>query len=310
MSTTPQKDPLRRIGAGCCGSVWAPSSTDISGNAVKRADGGPGRDLYNDFVMHQKVFAALSGLDPKSTAEVPRCHEYIAADDQFGTGLLERFPEPFQVPCNVLVTDRIPAFSAPVREKIIDKYCPERLRSATKTSDPDRDCIIRLYMGRRRRPARNSRFHGFNLRNYPLHADQVEELQLDQPLYARILAETLASLYWKANVDANDVEFVLAPPREESDQSRRIKSDFLGDHVVWLLDFDCCRDMPLDESGVEQAVAAFYRNDPYYPRPGQEDWTHFRGRFLEVSEAILSDGPTAHLPSLWVDLVERRAGGQ
>lgn len=41
--------------------------------------------------------------------------------------------------------------------------------------------------------------------------DQIEELGLDSDLYLRILAETLATLYWRVHVDANDVEFVLAP---------------------------------------------------------------------------------------------------
>lgn len=34
--------------------------------------------------------------------------------------------------------------------------------------------------------------------------------------YAITLADALAFLYWAAKVDANDVEFVLAPPRSNS----------------------------------------------------------------------------------------------
>ena len=134
-------------------------------------------------------------------------------------------------------------------------------------------CLVRPYLGRRRRLEKQSKSKSFSLRNYPLHIDQIEELKLDGKLYARIMAETLAHLYWGAHMDANDVEFVLAPPREGHSNPliahlpRRstIGSETLGEHVVWILDFDCCRPMTLDAKGVGQAVAAFFRNDPYYP---------------------------------------------
>ena len=77
------------------------------------------------------------------------------------------------------------------------------------------------------------------------------------------------------------MEFVLAPaPSAEvhtlqseghSAHSAIIQSHSLGEHAVWLLGFDCCKNMPLDETGVEQAAAAFYRKDFYYPRPGRDD---------------------------------------
>jgi Zinc finger protein len=128
------------------------------------------------------------------------------------------------------------------------------------------------------------------------------------------MAEALAELYWRARVDANDVEFVLAPPRKNHAPTQAIiKSDFLGNHTMWILDFDCCKNISLDEAGVEQAVVAFYKNDPFYPRPGCEDrrdhalWEMFRARFLEASGNILgTKSPGASLASLWVAMVERR----
>ena len=67
----------------------------------------------------------------------------------------------------------------------------------------------------------------------------------------------------------------------------------------------------MDEAGVEQAVAAFCKNDPFYPRPKPDDpeiqelWEKFKERFPEVSEAILGHGsPEARLPAMWVELVE------
>lgn len=143
----------------------------------------------------------------------------------------------------------------------------------------------------------------------------MEELHIDAALYARIMAETLAYLYWTARIDANDVEFVLAPPRHDgvSTTARTMPSPVLGEHCLWLLDFDCCRVMSEDEMGVRQAVKAFLKNDPFCPRLGRQDerdrglWREFRERFLGSSEAILGrEGAGARLPGLWVDLVEER----
>ena len=102
-------------------------------------------------------------------------------------------------------------------------------------------------------------------------------------------------MHWSAGIDANDVEFVLAPPRIEQAPEMTFKSDCLGTHCMWLLDFDCCRPMGMNEEGVHQACAAFFRNDPFYPRPGtgeaadEELWVVFKQRFLESSRGILGE---------------------
>ena len=314
---------FRRIGQGFCGTVWAAPTESGDTFAIKREDGGPGRSLQNDYNMHLQVLKSLSGSFTKVV--VPRCHDYVSAHNQtWWDERVSKFPEQYQVPCNALVSERIPPLPKKARETIIEKYCPNSLRpkiELIKASEPNQDCLIRPYLGRRRRLEKQSRYKSFSLRNYPLHVDQIEELKLDEKLYARVMAETLAHLYWRANVDANDVEFVLASPREShtnhldasSAHPPTIKSDELGEHVVWILDFDCCRHMTLDETGVAQAVAAFYRNDPYYPRPGRDNsmdqalWEEFKHCFLDASEAILGQGsPKARLPALWVDLVEQR----
>ena len=320
----PAFSPFRRIGQGFCGTIWA-APTDSGGTiAIKREDGGPGRSLHNDYVMHLRVLKTLRGRLPQLL--VPACHEYVSSSNRnWWDERLSNFPKEFQVPCNALVSERIPPFTKQVRDILIEQYCPESLRpniELIKSSEPNQDCLIRPYLGRRRRLEKQSRYKSFSLRNYPLHIDQIEELKLDGTLYARLIAETLAQLYWNANVDANDVEFVLAPPRKDnvnplvvpSHHNATIKGEILGDHVIWILDFDCCRTMTLDAKGVEQAVAAFYRNDPYFPRPGRDNgadrmlWKEFKERFLEASSAILGEGGSqASLPALWVDLVERRA---
>lgn len=175
------------------------------------------------------------------------------------------------------------------------------------------DCLIRPYLGRRRRPVRRSRFHAFNLRNYPFRVDQIEDLALGGILYARIIAETLADSYWRAHVDANAVKFVLAlrrgghtiQPNGQSAHPTIVKSHNLGEYVVWILDCDCCKHMPLDETGVDQSVVAFYKNDSFYPRPRRDNikdntlWNECKDRFLKESEVILGQRSAgAHMPVL------------
>ena len=77
------------------------------------------------------------------------------------------------------------------------------------------------------------------------------------------MAEALAIMHWICEIDGNDVEFVLAPP---DPQAKGTTSNCLGEHSVWMLDFDLCRMMTMDEWGVKQAVVAFWRNDSFYPR--------------------------------------------
>ncbi|KAI4097980.1 MAG: hypothetical protein LQ339_006641 [Xanthoria mediterranea] len=203
---------LRRIGQGFCGTVWA--SSIIESNAFKREDGGPGRSLHNEYNMHSTILRSLPTHDLRIC--VPSCHRYISSDDKtWWDSNISSYPTEFQVSCNLLITDRIPPFPVEVRTTIIEKYCPRTLIPSIKSSRPDEDCLIRPYLGRRRRAKgqKASKFQAFSLRNFPLHVDQMEELGIDGELYASMMAETLAYLYWTAHIDANDIEFVLAPPR-------------------------------------------------------------------------------------------------
>jgi hypothetical protein len=138
----------------------------------------------------------------------------------------------------------------------------------------------------------------------------MEELGLECATYANIMAETLAFINWAAHIDAIDIKFVLAPPHA-SGSFHVINSALLGDHSLWILDLDCCRDMTMDEAGVEQAWRAFYRNDPFYTRPGRDNeadqklWVVLREIFLDASKVMLGPGSEiAHLPALLMSKIE------
>jgi Zinc finger protein len=129
---------------------------------------------------------------------------------------------------------------------------------------------------------------------------------VDIKTYAEMMAEALAMIHWYGEIDANGIEFVLAPPRNGTGHGL---SNILGDHTMWLLDFDCCGRMSMDEKGVDQAIAAFFGNDPYYPHPGQPLWKGFRDRYLQTSFNIISgdhDDQRTQLPEMFIEKVEEK----
>ncbi len=319
--------PYRLIGSGFCGSVWAPPTPEGKDSmALKREDGGPGRSLANDYYMHKRILACLNQLNhnaplslTQQRVQVPQCFRFIEATDSAWWGENSiRFPEGYTA-CNTLQSERIPPLPQIVRERLIAKYCPPALVDEIKASVSNQSCLVRPYLGRRRHGAeRPKRFEAFSLKNFPLHLDQMEQLNLNVRSYAEIMAEALAIMHWYGEIDVNDVEFVLAPPRNPvhvqtpSDESA---TSFLGEHTMWMLDFDCCRPMSMDDQGIKQAVTAFFRNDPFFPRPcaeGSRDrelWEVFRSRYLQISSNILGDDfQRLPLPDAFIKMIEERCG--
>ena len=165
-----------------------------------------------------------------------------------------------------------------------------------------------------------------------------------------MLARVLASCYWVARIDADDCEWVFGLPRAatasedmKNEKGMMMDTEIFNfqneeggtceDMVVWMLDFDCVQPMTMDKQGVQQAVDAFYRNDPYFPRPWTKEYTEedsrvwrvFRKAFLDESEKILkpplgviarhgSEGEAGDLAWLWIKGIEQegriRAAGK
>jgi hypothetical protein len=80
---------------------------------------------------------------------------------------------------------------------------------------------------------------------------------------------------------------------------------------LWLLDFNRCKKINRDASGVSKAVRAFFANDPYYPRPcsnielDRKLWTVFASRYLERSAEFFDDSKDEdrELPRHFIDSV-------
>ena len=302
---------FRKIGKGHCGSVWAPDCTGKA-SAFKRADGLTGRSIENDSNMHQRIehaFIVSQVEHPSRFAQlcILQHRRLISGKDTiWWRSHQSMFPAQFEA-CDTLETERILPLERRTREMLINKFCHPQIKDTIKASRDDEDCLVRPYLGRRTHGA-GSRF--FTLRNKPLHLNQMLELDLPVIEYAHAMADALAIIYWRAQVDARDIEFVLAPARpDQISPSAIFQSAEMGPHAMWILDFDCVRSISMDAAGVNEAATAFFEaNDPFYPRPGSDDeddrklWGVFVQRFLQSSRMIL--GESSNLPAMLIKRLE------
>lgn len=127
-------------------------------------------------------------------------------------------------------------------------------------------------------------------------------------LLAGTIARALATMHWAVGTDARDVEFVLGTTPEVKDikmgaagnikdtdlaNFQKAKLDFKRRAVdVWLLDFNQCGPITMDENGCIKSAEGFLQNDPYYPRPGtpndDELWKFFVDEYANFGKKILA----------------------
>jgi len=340
------KPTLECIGKGACGSVWAISSYDDidflpSSHVIKRGDGSKYRSVSNEQLIQTHLLSKLrriSGLfDHSYRVDFPEHKALIQPDSPAWSVYLPGLPSGYS-PCQALVNERIMPAPRAVRRLLVQKFwnVPEDQIVSILDDRTNDHCLIRPYLGRRRTETKplNSRLPKTmrkNLRNFPLHIDQMEELGLAVGEYAMAMADALAFMFWIAEVDACDVEFVLARPcpsssghsstRTPASQphlgNRKFNDGVLGLHTLWVLDFDCCQRLLMDMEGVEHAAEKFVKNDPYYPRPSKNErdmllWKIFKRRFLRTSEAILLGEKTSEglgrsqFPGLLIKRIEEK----
>ena len=309
---------LVKIGAGFCGTVWADDRNADNVQsivALKRADGGPGRSISHEYRMHNHILTALNSskfenhtkIDAASfRVNIPRSFAFLQPDSSKWPSLLARLPPNF-TSCEAILNERIMPMPLSARELLAKRYWTGENTAAMAAEKTNESCLVRAYFGRRSKAStterkRLNKLQFFSLRNFPLHIDQMEELALPVAAYATAMADALAFMHWVAKVDACDVEFVLARCRDDKSTNLQhgsgigvpsFQSDAFGEHAMWVLDFDCCRDLEMSEEGMMRAAECFLRNDPYYPKPGgdtDEDvalWDIFQERFLEKSRENL-----------------------
>ncbi|PHH70539.1 hypothetical protein CDD80_5944 [Ophiocordyceps camponoti-rufipedis] len=339
--------PLRKIGVGHCATVWAnpypvfyEDDSEESSEAgvvqvgkkakdvvvvVKKYDGGCGRSPTVDWATQKRIERAL-GTVPKDRIQVytrwniPWCIEFLHPQDAESWEPILACMPARSTSCRALILERIPSLSEADRKVLIQIYCPRAMQDAALADVDNEDCLIRPYLGYRgRSPCQQG--GTFSLRNFPLYLNQIEELGLDKLSYANAMAEALAFLHWKAQVDGLGIEFVLAPQREppsdEGPDATSSKKGFLGDHQLWILDFECCKPILPTAEGVDKAVDAFFMNDPSFPRPGRPGtvddilWRLFTNTYLSKSLGLFRRGElkpnVKEMSRLFIEKVVKRS---
>lgn len=324
---------LRKIGAGSCGAIFAPDGTVSVFKLQKNLSGGSKvADLWNDFQMHHRIRKGITSVtEVSANIKIPRLYAWIT---RTSTEFWEEHEHLFkdaaaqahvQLPTNLIKAERILPLSRPIRARLIDTFCPAELKESAHRDQSNRDCLIRVYLGRSvTRSSAASRF--FSLRNFPMSVDQMLKIGINMQKIASSMAGTLATLHWRAYVDARDVEFVLGSSPTTKTANIDISETSLDGATMdkdvkpgpisiydwdrreinlWLLDFNLCTSLSLDESGVEMAATAWRDNDPYFPKPLQESstckelWSVFVQRYVEIADRILQKDKH-HLPRMFI----------
>ena len=304
----------RSIGAGTCGIVYEEPGT---ANAIKLAK-TDNLQLWNDYTVHSAVVEAFAASSFAKSEElsIPKCLWFAdRTDTRWWSEHVKRFPDPARVvlPRDVLCTERILPLPKELRHAIIDQWCPEALRAKAKNEKTNQDCLVRVYLGRRRFP-RSRPLTVFQLRNFNLWLDMVNELDLTQfTSVAQTMGRALALMHWSVGTDARDVEFVLGsaptptdiplPAAQIQKMSKGSTWQQATQHNVkrravrlWMLDFNQCQEITKDRAGIDMAVKAFFDNDPYCPRPRgttafeQELWKNFSLSYEQAGAWALRNG--------------------
>ncbi|KAK0722596.1 hypothetical protein B0T26DRAFT_630144, partial [Lasiosphaeria miniovina] len=310
---------FRKIGFGQCGLVFERPTFDY---AVKVARPGFADALATDHGAHVRVYAAFNAPPSSPSPQplecrVPSVVSFLLHDTSnsktWWTTHAHLFPASttddttFPLPAAALLTQRIPALPKCARDALVTLYCPPAAQAAVRASPTNRDCLARIYLGRRRGsqvPAAN-----FTLRNFNLHLDQMLDLGLPVAQYAAAVGAALAAMHWGANVDGYDVEFVLGG----DDQSRTAAR-------IWVLDFNLCTAwdeavaVAHPDALVAQLVVAFFENDPYFPLPLAEQaddcvlWHVFYAEYRSAAARVLEGKPRelAALPGRFLDACVER----
>ena len=128
------------------------------------------------------------------------------------------------------------------------------------------------------------------------------------------MADAMAILHCLARIDGQDIEFVISsaptdmchgggPPSSAEIADLRPGTstfemidakDFTRRSLcLWVIDFDACNTISIDQAGVKAAVKAFGKTLPYCPWPSQDTgsvdhalWKDFGNRYISTSNKL------------------------
>ena len=313
----PQSE-LTKIGWGSFGVVFG----DDQGHALKRVINSTLTraqrfwTLSDEHEAHVAILDAFRrtipyGLTPR--VKIPAVIDYIlASDNEWWEANGNKFPEQWPGPCDVLVTEQVPALSPRLRREIVDSFCPEQIRVHSLQNDKSH-CIAWLCLSKPHphglggRPAR---LRVFSLQNFLLYKDRFEKLGFYPPAYAERIGQALALIHCVAKYNAQDVEFVLGGVTDNERHLRKHHEEapcHCDEVQLYCIDFNQCKKIELDTEGIRSCVHAFYTKNRFYPRPSDEAlWQAFKSGYVGQVQRLGDSKAAFFAQELFKAVVEER----
>src|SRR5437016_6933116 len=134
--------------------------------------------LWNE--MHTRVVNGFSGLKQLKDLHIPRVFYFVnTSDEEWWMEHGGKFPTELQGNRrNVLCTERILPLPEVIRNTLIDAFCTDHLKEKARAEPSNKDCLARVYLGKRKDKDRIKPLMFFSLRNFNLHLDQFEEAKV------------------------------------------------------------------------------------------------------------------------------------
>jgi hypothetical protein len=254
---------------------------------------GKHKTAKNQFDIQSQLFAA----DGLSEVFVPQCFEFMNQDDPKWEQLLPKMQNEWNsrpgcpnTACNAIISERVSPISEQALRGIVKKYdYHDRDWEELFMSKRNLNCLPEIWLGRR------TKFHPQQLPipRLSLLIDSVEELHLPCRDYAKGMAQALATLHWGIRTDGACISFKLGHPRGKSSDDNLL----LEDHDLWAFMSGHCKAIEADESGLMAIAKAFWKMQPYCPRPhaklrrDQKLWEIFAAEYIRVGTDIVTQSP-------------------
>lgn len=306
------------IGEGTQGTIF-----EMTGDAmvVKKEKPGHHRlwpNLYDEFTLHIHVALVFDRFREEygdCDVRIPRPSHFIPAGcDAFWNELLDRFPPGYRRRTDVMVMQKILPLPKRIRRALVTLLHPPMANGApvdpaiiqTIVDHPaNKYCLVRPYLGQyASRPRTELR----SLLNLSIGLDEMEALDVDVKGLARRLGEAFAILHWDAQVDGNNVDFVLGtrllPPSAASSDAGDDNDGPVPDWQpavqcrevnLFMIDFGRCNRVCLCSQPVEvvhqlyMAAMGSRTTGRYIPHPYHSPplFAVFQQAYAETGQAIL-----------------------
>jgi hypothetical protein len=220
---------FREIGTGSIGTVFEHLGT-IWAHKLPLTDDTA--KLWNNHKMHRLVADSFEGLSPDVAIEIPKLPWFAKDESKFWAENVDRFPWTDRYPRrprHIMCMERIFPVPKATRKLLIDRYCPEERRDYAKVVAANKHCLIRPLMGRKRQNVTDRRLRIFSLRNFKLHLDLMQDLDLNPLEMMTTMASPLAILHYHPRIDGIDAQFVLgSTPTDNQSHQRTVPLASLG----------------------------------------------------------------------------------